>query len=110
MILGATAGFMVGHQMRGSNKKIGRIWKTNGLLMRAIMGGLGYHLINHSLKERDERIRRELLLNLESFKVQVERSEAGGASTKGSRRNQNVKKPVLADAGLLKGQDIQYIC
>ena len=63
MILGATAGFMVGHQMRGSNKKIGRIWKTNGLLMRAIMGGLGYHLINHSLKERDERIRRELLLN-----------------------------------------------
>lgn len=73
---GAATGAVLGTQMRGESDKAGA-----GAAIGAALGGLGAYFIHKGLSNRDERTRRETLLNLEKYEVSLP-----------GRSNQNLTK------------------
>ncbi len=74
---GAGAGAIAGNQAGGSTDKV-----ATGAAIGAAVGGLSAYLLHKSLEKRDEKLRRETLLNLEKFEVSTPpRSNQGQAPT-----------------------------
>lgn len=63
---GAATGAALGTQLRGESDKTGA-----GAAIGAVLGGLGAYFIHKGLSNRDERTRRETLLNLEKYEVSL---------------------------------------
>ena len=62
--LGAATGAITGNMLSQRNK---RKWATNGIFIGAAIGGLGSYMIHNYLEERDEKVKKSVLLNFDKF-------------------------------------------
>ena len=64
--VGATTGGITGAVINQRNKER---WALSGVFIGVAIGGLGSYMIHHSLQERDEKIKKETLLTVESIVI-----------------------------------------
>jgi hypothetical protein len=86
---GAVSGAVVSNQSGGANsEKVG-----TGAAIGAAVGGLSAYLIHKSIEKRDERLRRETLLNLEKYDVSAPQRLSPVATGRGG--GHGLTKPVV---------------
>ncbi len=75
IVTGAATGLVLGHTIdRGSSSA-----KLGGALIGAVVGGVASYFIHQGLEDRDARVRKETLFNLDKFNVSrpSENTDAG---------------------------------
>lgn len=86
---GAVGGAVISNQSEGANsEKVG-----TGAAIGAAVGGLSAYYIHKSIERRDERLRRETLLNLEKYDVSAPQRLSPVAPGRGG--GHGLTKPVV---------------
>ncbi len=75
LILGVGSGAIVG----GAVSRQGHKDANSGMAIGAAVGGLSAYLIHKGIEKREEKIRRETLLNLEKFDVSAPKKASGSS-------------------------------
>ena len=81
--VGGATGLVMSHYMKDPGTRTGRKLRSlNGVIIGTTIGGLGGYIVHHALKQRDERIRKETLMDLDFLSQEEPSKKEGGLEKK----------------------------